>query len=73
MDPPAFQNVNLKTNSPYAVTKTSEMPERINAVLAVLDLIFNEGYAATGNGSFLRADLCAEAIRLCRLFTRVDG
>ena len=51
---------------PYQVPETSEMAERLDAVLAVIYLVFNEGYAATG-GTLLRADLCAEAIRLGRL------
>lgn len=52
---------------PYAVPGTSDMPERLDAVLAVTYLIFNEGYAATRSGPLVRTDLCAEAIRLGRL------
>jgi RNA polymerase sigma-70 factor, ECF subfamily len=52
---------------PYSVPDTKELPERLGAVLTVIYLIFNEGYAATGGGPLLRADLCAEAIRLGRL------
>src|SRR5437667_9484635 len=52
---------------PYAAPATSEMPERIDAVLTVIYLIFNEGYAATRGGPLVRADLCAEAIRLGHL------
>ena len=51
---------------PYAVPGAHEMPERLGAVLLVIYLIFNEGYAATRGGSIVRADLCAEAIRLGR-------
>jgi RNA polymerase sigma-70 factor (ECF subfamily) len=51
---------------PYIVPETSQMAERLDAVLTVIYLVFNEGYAATG-GTLLRADLCAEAIRLGRL------
>ncbi len=51
---------------PYIVPETSEMAERLDAVLTVIYLVFNEGYAATG-GTLVRADLCAEAIRLARL------
>ena len=52
---------------PYAVPGTDEMPERLDAVLTVIYLIFNEGYAATRGGPLIRTDLCAEAIRLGRL------
>jgi RNA polymerase sigma-70 factor, ECF subfamily len=52
---------------PYAVPATSEIGERIEAVLTVIYLVFNEGYVATRGASLLRTDLCAEAIRLGRL------
>ena len=52
---------------PYAVPDTSDLPVRLDAVLTVIYLIFNEGYAATRGSPFVRADLCAEAIRLGRL------
>jgi RNA polymerase sigma-70 factor (ECF subfamily) len=52
---------------PYVVPGTSDMPERLEAVLTVIYLIFNEGYATTRGGSLVRTDLCAEAIRLGRL------
>lgn len=52
---------------PYIVPETSEMPERLDAVLTVIYLAFNEGYAATRTGPLVRTDLCAEAIRLARL------
>src|SRR5690348_8520982 len=52
---------------PYAVPETNEMAERLEAVLTVIYLVFNEGYAATRGDSLLRTDLCAEAIRLARL------
>jgi RNA polymerase sigma-70 factor (ECF subfamily) len=52
---------------PYTVPGLNEMPERLDAVLTAIYLIFNEGYAATGGGSLVRTDLCAEAIRLGRL------
>ena len=51
---------------PYVVPELKDMAERLEAVLTVVYLIFNEGYAAT-RGSLVRADLCAEAIRLGRL------
>ncbi|MBV8896208.1 MAG: RNA polymerase sigma factor [Acidobacteriaceae bacterium] len=52
---------------PYKVPETTELAERLDAVLAVIYLVFNEGYAATRGESIIRADLCAEAIRLGRL------
>jgi RNA polymerase sigma-70 factor, ECF subfamily len=52
---------------PYTVPDTKDMPARLDAVLTVIYLIFNEGYAATRGESLVRADLCAEAIRLGRL------
>src|SRR5437870_2619052 len=52
---------------PYKVPETSDMSGRIDAVLTVIYLIFNEGYASTHGEPLVRADLCAEAIRLARL------
>jgi RNA polymerase sigma-70 factor (ECF subfamily) len=52
---------------PYVVPAASELPERLDAVLTVIYLIFNEGYAATRGGPLVRVDLCSEAIRLGRL------
>mgnify|MGYP003575276540 CR=1 FL=1 len=52
---------------PYRVPEASEMPERLDAVLTAIYLIFNEGYAPTRGEPVVRADLCAEAIRLGRL------
>jgi RNA polymerase sigma-70 factor, ECF subfamily len=52
---------------PYTVPATNDIPERIDAVLTVIYLIFNEGYASTRGGPHVRTDLCAEAIRLGRL------
>jgi RNA polymerase sigma-70 factor (ECF subfamily) len=51
---------------PYAVPGPRELPERLEAVLTAIYLIFNEGYTAT-RGALVRTDLCAEAIRLARL------
>jgi RNA polymerase sigma-70 factor, ECF subfamily len=52
---------------PYIVPDTDNMAARIEAVLTVIYLVFNEGYAATRVGPLVRTDLCAEAIRLGRL------
>ena len=52
---------------PYGVPDKNDMPARLDAVLTVIYLVFNEGYAATRGGPLLRRDLCAEAIRLVRL------
>src|ERR1700731_1799528 len=52
---------------PYTVPETSEMAVRIDAVLTVIYLVFNEGYAPTRGGALVRGDLCSEAIRLARL------
>ena len=51
---------------PYMVPSTADLPARLDAVLSVVYLVFNEGYAAT-RGPLVRTDLCAEAIRLGRL------
>jgi RNA polymerase sigma-70 factor, ECF subfamily len=52
---------------PYTVPQTNDMAARLDAVLTVVYLVFNEGYAATRGGRLVRTDLCAEAIRLGRL------
>ena len=52
---------------PYKVPDTNDMPARLDAVLTAIYLIFNEGYAPTRGEPLVRADLCAEAIRLGRL------
>jgi RNA polymerase sigma-70 factor (ECF subfamily) len=52
---------------PYRVPAEDDLPERLRAVLAVVYLIFNEGYTASSGESLIRADLCAEAIRLGRV------
>jgi RNA polymerase sigma-70 factor (ECF subfamily) len=52
---------------PYVVPETKDMADRLQVVLTVIYLVFNEGYAATRGGPLVRHDLCAEAIRLGRL------
>jgi len=52
---------------PYRVPPTDLLPERLDALLAVIYLIFNEGYVATSGDSLTRQELCREAIRLCRV------
>jgi RNA polymerase sigma-70 factor (ECF subfamily) len=52
---------------PFRVPPDHLLPERLGAVLAVLYLVFNEGYSATAGGTHVRRDLCDEAIRLAKL------
>jgi RNA polymerase sigma-70 factor (ECF subfamily) len=52
---------------PYRVPPDHELPDRVAEVLAVLYLVFNEGYAATAGDTLVRRELCAEAIRLTRV------
>src|SRR5205085_2026896 len=54
-------------NIPYRVPGAAELPDRLRPVLAVLYLVFNEGYAASSGPALVRANLCAEAIRLARI------
>jgi RNA polymerase sigma-70 factor, ECF subfamily len=56
---------------PYAVPEKRELPARLDAVLAAIYLIFNEGYTATRGERLVRADLCSEAIRLGRLVQKL--
>jgi len=56
---------------PFEVPAMDELPARLDAVLGVLYLVFNEGYAATYGDHLVRADLCAEAIRLTRLLAEL--
>ena len=56
---------------PYEVPEPSELAARLDAVMAVVYLIFNEGYAATSGDEWLRRDLSREAIRLGRLLVEL--
>jgi RNA polymerase sigma-70 factor (ECF subfamily) len=56
---------------PYRVPGESELPGRLRAVLAVIYLIFNEGYTASSGDQLVRDDLCAEAVRLGRLLAEL--
>jgi RNA polymerase sigma-70 factor (ECF subfamily) len=56
---------------PYRVPHEAELPDRVRAVLAVVYLIFNEGYAASSGEQLVREDLSAEAIRLGRLLAEL--
>ncbi len=55
------------TRIPYQVPSPAELPDRLDSVLRVVYLVFNEGYSASSGGSLMRADLSGEAIRLGRL------
>lgn len=61
----------LDAGIPYQVPPRELLPERLQAVLGVVYLVFNEGYAATETPGLLRPDLCAEAIRLARLLAEL--
>jgi RNA polymerase sigma-70 factor, ECF subfamily len=52
---------------PYRVPSAAELPDRLGVVMAVVYLVFNEGYAAAKGEALIRGELCAEAIRLARL------
>ena len=56
---------------PYRVPPAELLPERLDALLAVIYLIFNEGYVATGGDTLTRQELSSEAIRLCRILVRL--
>jgi RNA polymerase sigma-70 factor, ECF subfamily len=56
-----------KAGIPYELPPAGLLPERLDAVIAVIYLVFNEGYSATAGGALVRAELCREAIRLGRI------
>jgi RNA polymerase sigma-70 factor, ECF subfamily len=56
---------------PYRVPEDADLPDRLAAVLAVVYLVFNEGYAATSGDRLVREDLCAEAVRLGRVLAEL--
>jgi len=56
---------------PYSVPPADLLPERLGALLAVIYLIFNEGYVATSGDTPIRGELCGEAIRLCRVLVQL--
>ena len=56
---------------PYQVPSTDELPARLDTVLHVIYLVFNEGYSASSGDALTRADLSREAIRLCRLIVEL--
>src|SRR5690348_7216369 len=58
---------------PFVIPEASEIASRLDSVLMAIYLVFNEGYAATRGEPLVRADLCAEAIRLGRLLQSLMG
>src|SRR5215510_4124487 len=62
-----------ETPIPYEVPKPEELPERLDAVLQVVYLVFNEGYSAAAGTEVTRAELTGEAIRLGRLLTELQA
>jgi RNA polymerase sigma-70 factor (ECF subfamily) len=56
---------------PYRIPDEADLPDRLRAVLAVVYLIFNEGYAASSGDELVREDLCAEAVRLGRVLAEL--
>jgi RNA polymerase sigma-70 factor (ECF subfamily) len=58
-------------NIPYRVPSDAELPDRLRPVLAVVYLVFNEGYVGSAGDDLVRADLCAEGLRLARLLAEL--
>lgn len=56
---------------PYRVYPAELLPQRLDALLTVIYLIFNEGYVATSGDTLIRHELCNEAIRLCRILVEL--
>jgi RNA polymerase sigma-70 factor, ECF subfamily len=56
---------------PYRIPREAELPDRLNGVLTVIYLVFNEGYASSSGDTLVRDDLCAEAIRLARVLVEL--
>jgi RNA polymerase sigma-70 factor, ECF subfamily len=56
---------------PYRVPDDAELPDRLKPVLAVVYLVFNEGYVASAGDDLVRAELCGEAVRLARLLVEL--
>ena len=56
---------------PYRVPREADLPDRLRAALAVVYLVFNEGYTASGGDRLVREELCAEAVRLGRLLAEL--
>lgn len=61
----------LEARIPYEIPPREDLPARLEVVLGVVYLVFNEGYAATDTPGLIRPDLCAEAIRLARLMAEL--
>jgi RNA polymerase sigma-70 factor (ECF subfamily) len=60
-----------KAGIPYPVPPADQLPERVAGVCAVVYLVFNEGYAATGGGEFVRGELCEQAIQVGRVLAQL--
>jgi len=56
---------------PYRVPPAELLPQRLDALLTVIYLLFNEGYVATSGDTLIRHELCSEAIRLCRILVEL--